>query len=60
MMHLASAQCAARGNQHDDAHAHLAEAEGIAVRIEECNGMRMHFGPTNVRRVAVGGRYRAG
>lgn len=48
MMHLASAQCAARGNQHDDAQAHLAEAGEIATRIGERNGLRMHFGPTNV------------
>jgi transcriptional regulator with XRE-family HTH domain len=56
MMHLASAQCAARGNQHDDAYAHLAEAGEIAVWVGECNGMRMHFGPTNVAlwRLAVG------
>ncbi|MDQ3763407.1 MAG: helix-turn-helix transcriptional regulator [Actinomycetota bacterium] len=48
MMHLAAAQCAARSKQSDDARMHLAEAEGIAARIGECNGMRMHFGPTNV------------
>jgi transcriptional regulator with XRE-family HTH domain len=47
-LYLVSAQRAARDKQNDDAHAHLAEAEGIAVRIGECNGMRMHFGPTNV------------
>jgi len=47
-MHLASAQCAARSNQHDDAQAHVAEAGEIATRIGECNGLRMHFGPTNV------------
>ncbi|MGH3912574.1 MAG: helix-turn-helix domain-containing protein [Pseudonocardiaceae bacterium] len=47
-VHLASAQCAARGQRHDDAQAHLAEAGEIAARIGECNGMRMHFGPTNV------------
>jgi transcriptional regulator with XRE-family HTH domain len=47
-LHLASAQCAARGNQHDDAQAHLAEAGEIATRIGERNGLRMHFGPTNV------------
>ena len=47
-LHLVSAQRAARDKQNDDAHAHLAEAEGIAARIGECNGMRMHFGPTNV------------
>ncbi|MGQ0777631.1 MAG: helix-turn-helix domain-containing protein [Pseudonocardiales bacterium] len=46
--HLASAQCAARGKRRDDAQAHLAEAREIATRIGECNGMRMHFGPTNV------------
>ncbi|MGH3940146.1 MAG: helix-turn-helix domain-containing protein [Pseudonocardiaceae bacterium] len=47
-MHLASAQCAARGKRRDDAQAHLTEAGKIATRIGECNGMRMHFGPTNV------------
>jgi transcriptional regulator with XRE-family HTH domain len=47
-LHLAAAQCAARGNQHDDAQAHLAEAGEIATRIGERNGLRMHFGPTNV------------
>ncbi|MGH3906721.1 MAG: helix-turn-helix domain-containing protein [Pseudonocardiaceae bacterium] len=47
-VHLASAQCAARGKRHDDAQAHLAEAGEIATRLGECNGMRMHFGPTNV------------
>jgi transcriptional regulator with XRE-family HTH domain len=56
MMHLAQAQRAARDKQNDDAHAHLAEAGEIAARIGECNGMRMHFGPTNVAvwRLAVG------
>jgi hypothetical protein len=55
-LHLAASQCAARGEQHDDARAHLAEAEAIAARIGECNGMRMHFGPTNIVlwRLAVG------
>jgi transcriptional regulator with XRE-family HTH domain len=48
MMHLAQAQRAARDKQDDDALAHLVEAEGIAARIGECNGMRMHFGPTNI------------
>jgi len=47
-LHLVSAQRAARDKQNDDAQAYLAEAEGIAVRIGECNGMCMHFGPTNV------------
>jgi transcriptional regulator with XRE-family HTH domain len=55
-LHLSSAQCAARGNQHDDAQAHLTEAEKIATRIGEHNGLRMHFGPTNVAawRLGVG------
>ncbi len=48
MTHLAQAQRAARDKQHDDAQAHLAEAGEIAARIGECNGLRMHFGPTNV------------
>jgi transcriptional regulator with XRE-family HTH domain len=47
-LHLVSAQRAVRDKQNDDAHAHLAEAGGIAARIGECNGMCMHFGPTNV------------
>ncbi len=56
MTHLVQAQRAARDKQNDDAHAHLAEAEGIAARIGECNGLRMHFGPTNVAvwRLGVG------
>ncbi|MGH3803441.1 MAG: hypothetical protein ACRDTD_25590, partial [Pseudonocardiaceae bacterium] len=56
MMHLAQAQCAARDKHHDEANAHLAEAGEIAARIGECNGMRMHFGPTNIVlwRLAVG------
>jgi hypothetical protein len=56
LMHLASAQCAARAKQRDDAMTHLAEAEGIAKQIGECNSMRMHFGPTNaiLWRLAVG------
>ncbi|MDQ3760725.1 MAG: helix-turn-helix transcriptional regulator [Actinomycetota bacterium] len=48
MMHLAAAQCAARSKQSDEVRMHLAEAERIAARIGECNGLRMHFGPTNV------------
>jgi hypothetical protein len=56
MMHLVQAQRAARDKQHEDAHSHLSEAEEIAVRIGECNGLRMHFGPTNcaVWQLAVG------
>ncbi|MGH3719384.1 MAG: helix-turn-helix domain-containing protein [Pseudonocardiaceae bacterium] len=54
--HLAQAQRAARDKQNDDAHAHLAEAAGIAARIGECNGNLAHFGPTNVAvwRLGVG------
>jgi transcriptional regulator with XRE-family HTH domain len=48
MTHLAQAQRAARDEQNDDACMHLTEAEGIAARIGECNGLQMHFGPTNV------------
>ncbi|MCA1672956.1 MAG: helix-turn-helix transcriptional regulator [Actinobacteria bacterium] len=48
LMHLTSAQTAAREQRGDDAHAHLAEAATLAVRIGERNGMRQHFGPTNV------------
>jgi hypothetical protein len=47
-LHLSAAQCAARSQQHDDARAHLAEAAAIAARIGERNGLRMHFGPTNI------------
>ncbi len=47
-LHLAASQCAARGKRGDDARAHLAEAGQIAARIGEHNGLRMHFGPTNV------------
>ena len=48
MMHLVQAQCAARSKRPDEATAHLAEAGEIATRIGERNGLRMHFGPTNV------------
>ena len=56
MTHLVHAQRAARDKQNDDARTHLAEAEGIAARIGECNGLQMHFGPTNVAvwRLAIG------
>lgn len=54
--HLVQAQRAARDKQHDNARAHLAEAEEIATRIGERNAIRMHFGPTNVAlwRLGVG------
>jgi transcriptional regulator with XRE-family HTH domain len=56
MTHLAQAQRAARDKQNDHARMHLAEAEEIAARIGECNGLKMHFGPTNVAvwRLAIG------
>jgi transcriptional regulator with XRE-family HTH domain len=47
-LHLTAAQCAARDKRGDDARGHLEEAAAIAARIGECNGLRMHFGPTNV------------
>ncbi|MGH3807400.1 MAG: helix-turn-helix domain-containing protein [Pseudonocardiaceae bacterium] len=47
-LHLSAAQCAARGKRHDDALGHLDEAAVIATRIGNCNGLHMHFGPTNV------------
>ncbi|HEU0088210.1 MAG TPA: helix-turn-helix transcriptional regulator [Pseudonocardiaceae bacterium] len=48
LMHLARAHTAAREGRADDARADLAEAEYLAVRIGEHNGMLQHFGPTNV------------
>jgi transcriptional regulator with XRE-family HTH domain len=55
-LHLSAAQCAARSKRPDEANAHLAEAGEIATRIGERNGLRMHFGPTNVAvwRLGVG------
>ncbi|MGH3885508.1 MAG: helix-turn-helix domain-containing protein [Pseudonocardiaceae bacterium] len=47
-LHLSAAQCAARDKRDDDARGHLGEATAIAARIGEHNGLRMHFGPTNV------------
>lgn len=62
LMHLASAQTAAREQRSDDAHAHLAEAAELAGRLGECNGMRQHFGPTNVAiwRLGIGVELGAG
>jgi hypothetical protein len=56
MMHLQQARTAARQKRSDDAHAHLAEAAQLADRVGERNGMRQHFGPTNVAawRVSIG------
>jgi transcriptional regulator with XRE-family HTH domain len=56
LLHLTSAQTAARSKCSDDAHRHLDEAERIAQQVGERNALRRHFGPTNVAawRVAVG------
>lgn len=56
MMHLQQARTAARQQRADDAHAHLSEAARMAARVGERNGMRQHFGPTNVAawRVSIG------
>ncbi|HEY3894975.1 MAG TPA: helix-turn-helix transcriptional regulator [Pseudonocardiaceae bacterium] len=56
LMHLTSAQTAARSGSSEDAHGHLDEAGRIAQRVGERNALRRHFGPTNVAswRVAVG------
>lgn len=56
MMHLQQARLAARLHRTDDAHAHLDEAAHIADRVGERNGLRQHFGPTNVAawRVSIG------
>jgi len=56
MMHLQQARTAARERRADDTHAHLDEAAKLAERVGECNGMRQHFGPTNVAawRVSIG------
>ncbi|MGH3903450.1 MAG: hypothetical protein ACRDTE_04565, partial [Pseudonocardiaceae bacterium] len=48
-LHGRAAWIAARERRSDDARTHLDEAEAITTRIGECNGMRRHFGPTNVR-----------
>jgi transcriptional regulator with XRE-family HTH domain len=56
MMHLQQARTAARERRADEAHAHLDEAAQLAGRVGERNGMRQHFGPTNVAawRVSIG------
>lgn len=55
-MHLQQARAAARQQRADDAYAHLNQAEELAQRVGEHDGMRQHFGPTNVAiwRLAVG------
>jgi len=56
MMHLQQARTAARQQRADEAHAHLEEAARMANRVGERNGMRQHFGPTNVAawRISIG------
>jgi transcriptional regulator with XRE-family HTH domain len=56
MMYLQQARTAARQQRAVDAHAHLDEAAHMADRVGERDGMRQHFGPTNVAawRVSIG------
>jgi transcriptional regulator with XRE-family HTH domain len=56
MLHLRHGWIAARQGRATEARIHVAEAETIAGRIGECNAMRRHFGPTNVRlnRLGIG------
>ncbi len=49
LVHLTAASHAARQSLGDEAHAHLAEAASIAKVTGEQNGLRQHFGPTNVK-----------
>lgn len=54
--HLQLARAAARENKVDESRSHLDEAHRLATRVGERNGMRQHFGPTNVAawRLATG------
>ncbi len=56
LMHLTAAHIAAREQRPDQAHDHVDEAEHLARQLGEQNGLRQHFGPTNlaVWRVGVG------
>lgn len=56
MMHLHQTHAAARQGHADGAYDHLNEASEIAARTGERNGIRRHFGPTNVAmwRLSVG------
>lgn len=56
MMHLQQARTAARQQHTEEAHSHLDEAARMAGRVGERNGMRQHFGPTNVAawRISIG------
>ena len=55
-LHGRAAWIAARERRGGEARVHLDEAETIAARIGERNGMQRHFGPTNVRlhRLGIG------
>ncbi|HXV91809.1 MAG TPA: helix-turn-helix transcriptional regulator [Pseudonocardia sp.] len=48
MLHLASAQMAARDGRLSEAETHLAEAADLARYTGERNFLRFHFGPANV------------
>jgi transcriptional regulator with XRE-family HTH domain len=56
LLHLMSAHYAARDRDPDSAREHLQEARRVAALTGECNGLRQHFGPTNVAvwQVAIG------
>ncbi|MGH4022173.1 MAG: hypothetical protein ACRDT0_23655 [Pseudonocardiaceae bacterium] len=56
MTHLVSAKIAGREQRAADAHAHLCEAGQLAACVGQRNGMRQHFGPTNVAlwRLSIG------
>ncbi|MPZ65597.1 MAG: helix-turn-helix domain-containing protein [Pseudonocardiaceae bacterium] len=48
VMHLLSAQLAARKGRPDEADARISEAAGLAVHTGERNTLQWHFGPANV------------
>jgi hypothetical protein len=56
LLHLMGAHFAARNRDAVTATAHLDEATRVAMLTGECNGLRQHFGSTNVAvwRVAIG------
>jgi transcriptional regulator with XRE-family HTH domain len=56
LLHLTSALQLARSGRRDDAHTHLDEAQSVATRTGERNGLLQHFGPTNVAiwRIGIG------
>jgi transcriptional regulator with XRE-family HTH domain len=49
MLHLSSAQMAAKDHRADDVDEHLAAARGLAERTGERNSLWFSFGPANVR-----------